>query len=241
MNYEVVNLFEGYPIRSSRGFLGWSSVYLIKVFLESEQEKYILFDTGGYNERGELIKKLNNVKLTPQDIDIVFLSHIHFDHAMNWPLFENAEILVSKKELTYANSHNDLAIPEFHRGILLKQKNVRFVEEGNKIFDFEIIELPGHTPGLIGLKIDKMYFVSDAIKNRNEVKDMNFMNVWNKAVTKKTIEKIISDAEVILPGHDTELTLKNGSWEASNQLDAKLYLIGNIKDKNGHSEINITI
>ena len=30
-NIEIITLFEGFPARATRGYLGWSSVYLIKV------------------------------------------------------------------------------------------------------------------------------------------------------------------------------------------------------------------
>ena len=61
-------LLTGFPGSMDRGWLGWSTVVLLK-----QGKKNILFDTGNYNDRAQLIDRLQQHRLTPQDIDQVLL------------------------------------------------------------------------------------------------------------------------------------------------------------------------
>ncbi len=94
----VETLFSGFPAKSSRGFLGWSAVYLVV----TNQGRKILFDTAGYNERATLVAALTQRQIALDSIHTVVLSHLHFDHAANWDLFPGAEIVVHEKEMEYA-------------------------------------------------------------------------------------------------------------------------------------------
>ena len=73
----------------------------------------ILVDTGArgstFRERGaaeiDLITMedgLANLGLTPEDIDIVILTHLHGDHTELGSLYKKAKFIVQKKELEYA-------------------------------------------------------------------------------------------------------------------------------------------
>src|SRR6201997_4144241 len=93
-------LLGGFPGRSERGYLGWSGCYLVAT---SKGER-ILFDTPGYNERAVVVAKLAERGISPASLDLVILSHLHFDHAANWDLFPRAEIVVHERELAYATS-----------------------------------------------------------------------------------------------------------------------------------------
>lgn len=67
-----------------------STVYVLKL------EKNILIDTSSENNKEELIKDLNELKLTPEDINIIILTHSHWDHAGNLNIFKNAKIIDNK-------------------------------------------------------------------------------------------------------------------------------------------------
>ena len=61
-----------------------STVYVLKL------EKNILIDTSSEANREELIKDLGELKLSPEAIDIVILTHNHWDHTGNLSIFKNA-------------------------------------------------------------------------------------------------------------------------------------------------------
>jgi len=67
-----------------------STVYVLKL------EKNILIDTSSEDNRKELLKDLSTLKLSPEDINIVILTHNHWDHTGNLNLFKNAKIINNK-------------------------------------------------------------------------------------------------------------------------------------------------
>jgi glyoxylase-like metal-dependent hydrolase (beta-lactamase superfamily II) len=67
-----------------------STVYVLKL------EKNILIDTSSKDNREELIKDLNELKLSPENIDIIILTHSHWDHTGNLSIFKNAKIITNK-------------------------------------------------------------------------------------------------------------------------------------------------
>lgn len=75
--------------------------------------------------------------------------------------------------------------------------------------DIKVIELPGHTLGLIGLKCgEDIILCSDAIKNRYEMwEDIPLMSVDVKK-SKTSVKRIKEEARIVYPGHDTMLTLE---------------------------------
>ncbi|MHA1309306.1 MAG: MBL fold metallo-hydrolase [Candidatus Helarchaeota archaeon] len=72
-----------YDNTSITGFKhGWGFSTLIKVQYDSET-KNILFDTGANKEI--LFYNMEKLKINPKNIDIIVLSHPHFDHAGGLP------------------------------------------------------------------------------------------------------------------------------------------------------------
>lgn len=78
-------LIEGYAKKTKKGWLASSSTTLIE-----DSGKKILVDPGINREL--LLKKLRENNLTPNDIDIVFMTHYHPDHVFLASMFEKAMI-----------------------------------------------------------------------------------------------------------------------------------------------------
>lgn len=162
----------------------------------------VLFDTGiddGYESRWpenllkeypvkrfhQLADRLGELGLGVEDIDLLILSHLHFDHAGNLRLFSG----------TKAGKHVIVQEEEAHHGFLLSNiydcQEIRYRHDGYVRHEFnglagiafelvsgdvklaedlELIHLPGHTPGTMGLvvrteKIGTAVFPSDAVYN----------------------------------------------------------------------------
>lgn len=99
MIYKII--LRGVPINSNRGALGWCTVSLLKC-----KKSCILIDTGSYSDRKLLLSSLEKAGILPEDIEIIFLTHLHFDHCINIEIFEKAKIMLLEKELIYALSGN---------------------------------------------------------------------------------------------------------------------------------------
>ena len=156
----------------------------------------ILYDTGNAEEwqdtwhdnmkkiytfeyHNKLSDKLKEVGLTPADIDILILSHLHYDHAGNVPLFQNTKagkaIILAEGEArdAFVNVNLDDSgyygahwKPEF---LNLKGIGYKLIKEDIKLADdVELFIQVGHTPGVIGLIVHTQdsgtfIFTSDAI------------------------------------------------------------------------------
>lgn len=126
-----------------------------------------LFGGTNIEAPAQVLKKVN---LTPNDIDIVILSHLHFDHAGNIDRFPKAQFYIQKEELDGWVS--SLSLPEKvrewvwqatdldHINDLLEvaaDKRLTLIEEDN----FEVAEgvkahnAKGHTFGTQAVTVEK--------------------------------------------------------------------------------------
>ena len=68
-----------------------SIVYLLKL-----ETRNILIDTSSKENNQELLQDLKQLNINPEDIQIILLTHSHYDHNENINLFPNAEIITGK-------------------------------------------------------------------------------------------------------------------------------------------------
>lgn len=216
----VLSLLDGKPFQTEFGIVGYSTVGLI-----CDDQKKLLFDCGQRGCALQLKEALKAQGLTTSDITHVVLSHLHFDHVGNLPLFEKAEILLSEKEWNSAGKEPD----EWHcrqtYSYLRERGNYSFVREGDRLTDrVSVMELPGHTMGQIGLRCVEeadgtdlvqgrsttnktTIFCGDAIKNRYELwEGLPRMSI-DSELSRSTVDRIRREADFICPGHDSMLDL----------------------------------
>ena len=127
-------------------------------YIEGAREK-ILVDAGGTVESHArfagtqpveiqtLDQGLDKLGLGFSDIDLIILTHLHFDHVAQARRFPKAKLLIQRDELQFAqNPHPAAAWPywkEFFDGL-----NFEVISGDTKISDeVSVISTPGHTPG----------------------------------------------------------------------------------------------
>jgi len=103
---------------------------------------------------------LQSVGTTPEEIDYLVLSHLHFDHCTHASLFKNARVILQKREWETA-FHPVPTSRQFYESSLFRSL------EGMDLVlvdgEFEVAEgvntlfLPGHTQGLQGLAVDTAF------------------------------------------------------------------------------------
>ena len=172
-----------------------------RCLLIRESKRLILFETGigsffsaKYKDRYGVVEKnhvlldsLKKLGLKDSDIDIVVLSHLHFDHAGGLLsayreneelrlLFPNAKIIVGQRAWERANAphlrDNASFIPELQT--LLKESNRLEIVNGSYSStlgdDYRFHLSDGHTPGLLMTEIrgekGLILFPSDLIPGR---------------------------------------------------------------------------
>jgi len=168
--YELHVLIQGYPGRSLyHGGLGWSTVALLRSAKDN-----VLLDTGHHMHREVLMEKLRALGLDRDDVTALAISHCHWDHCVNFPMFPKARIYVSRTELDWAAAQPPGDCPEFHVERLLTHPSVTRLEDGDAFLPgLEAVAMPGHTPGHMGFiakgERGEYIYAGDAIKNSAEL------------------------------------------------------------------------
>jgi glyoxylase-like metal-dependent hydrolase (beta-lactamase superfamily II) len=171
--------------------------------------------------------QLSLAGVRPEEIEIVVLTHLHWDHVGGVTQFPNAEFIVSQKELGFALdplpclhvAYEALQIgmqPEFLK-VIKRIKTVN-MEEKEITRGVRLIPLPGHTPGSMGVVVEtgKGPFViaGDAVPMYMNLKGIPeeglpylMSGVYTDMVAMwKSFEKIdeivCHDISRVIPGHD---------------------------------------
>ncbi|MGW7264947.1 MBL fold metallo-hydrolase [Streptomyces sp. NPDC054842] len=207
-------LLPGFAIDTDQGYPAFCGVFLVRGPDEAGRERNILVDAAHVGRRPFLWNALAAHGLTAGDIDTVVLTHAHWDHVQNIDLFPQATLVLHPDERRYAHTPhtNDWATPSW-TGLLLEQLSVREVVDGEEIIPgVEVIGLPGHSPGSIGVVVrtdlgratitgDALHFAYVARTGRNP------LVFWDAEQAARSIERVLDASDVIYPGHDRPFRL----------------------------------
>jgi len=191
---EIKVLIEGYAKEVKNGWLASSTVTLVK-----SNNKKIIVDPGC--NRSLLLESMKDINLSVDDIDFVFLTHGHIDHALLAGIFNKAKI-VTFENLMY---DRDLQL-EFDKNILGKET--------------EVVDTPGHCPEHVSLIANtpkgKYVIAGDVFwwaEGEEQKIDINKEDDAHPSETdmKTLIEsrkKILEIADWIIPGHGKMFKVK---------------------------------
>jgi glyoxylase-like metal-dependent hydrolase (beta-lactamase superfamily II) len=226
----IKTILAGVPCRSNRGWFGYCTIVLFSL-----DGGWALFDTGHYNDRTLLREALARRGIEPDEIRFVILSHLHFDHVLNVPLFQNAEIILCEAEIRYAEEVDaglvqDDSIPDFWPA-LLEGRKVHIVNDALIIAKgLEVVRLPGHTPGCLSLfytGTPSVAVCGDVVKNGWEaVIGAAISQSLDDDLSRKSIKVIKQRGEVIIPGHDRPFRLRDEGLEYLGEFSLEIY--GNV-------------
>lgn len=177
---DVNNIIEGFTTGSADDpnpdtLMGDGPVYNLVI---DHPEATILWDTGSHPEADsghwpdDLYAAFEHTGLRPLeddladagydvgDIDCVIQTHLHLDHAGGLYAFEETDvpIYVHKRELEYAyySAKTDAGDDAYVAGDFDRELNWRIVHDDREqhFTDLEFVRLPGHTPGLLGVRLE---------------------------------------------------------------------------------------
>lgn len=154
----------------------------VNCYIAAQNGSAILIDTGRRKYRDKILKKCREFPIT-----LIVLTHGHMDHCQNAAYLANAlhvpiAMCEKDKDLIPDNRKQPLSAKTFLGRIVLSVSLKSFEKDSLDVFestvnlkdgdslseygiDAEVIELPGHTNGSIGLKIEDKLFVGDALMN----------------------------------------------------------------------------
>jgi hydroxyacylglutathione hydrolase len=185
------------------------SVYCIKdkfvnAFLFKEKEGFLLVDAG-FNAKG-FNRELEKLRIKPEQINAVLLTHTDGDHIGAIGLFTQAKVYMHQEEEQMINGKNGKFFFskkkwKFGPYTLLKSNDTLTIS-GLKI---QIIHIPGHTPGSACYLIDDKYLATGdniSFKNGHIGPFNNYFNMNTKEQIKsiKAHKKIFCN-RYLLTGH----------------------------------------
>jgi N-acyl homoserine lactone hydrolase len=199
---------------------------LICWYIEGSDKK-ILVDTGGGDpsqanprwlpyrrENDQSVENaLGKIGVKCDDIDIVIVTHFHWDHTGGNGLFPNAKIIVQEDELQYALTPEaaGACLPGIVEDVVYTA-----IEGDKKIADgVEVILTPGHTWGMQGVLIhgetNRIFLPSDTLplyKNL-EADPFEISNIYiDLQIYRESMNKIANLSALILPSHDLSVLEK---------------------------------
>lgn len=157
------------------------------VTLVEASGKQIIVDTGSRTECDKLLFDLNAMRIRPEDVDIVVNTHLHTDHCGCNELFENAAVYAHQLESPPIGNTRISGSITLYPGV-------------------EVVHTPGHTAGSVTVFVsaEKRYGIcGDAIPTRaNYDSHVPPFIAIDRGLALKSMDAIISSADVIIPGHD---------------------------------------
>jgi len=202
----------------------------IACYLVKTPDGIILFDTGvspravpgllrndpmaRFDDADLLVHRLDSIGVEPTDVDLVVLSHLHFDHAGGAGLFPKSELVVQKDE--YATA---LYPPPFSEGFYYRKNfdlpsyRWRYLDGDTELSPgVSVLRTDGHTPGHQSLLVElpgtgPVILAGDACYWQEHIDAERLPGVvWNPAAALQSIKRLKTLARLvrgrIFPGHD---------------------------------------
>ncbi len=169
-------------------------------------EKTLLIDPGHLRHIGELFTQMERDGLSPEEVDLVLMTHSHPDHMEGVEAFYNkrTRMVMSREEEHYLQQSGKYLF-EMMRQPVPKYRIDFFLREGKFLFGgktFQVYQTPGHSPGSISIYWpERKTLLTGDVIFYGGIGRTDFPE-GNSKLLMKSIETLSNlDVEVLLPGH----------------------------------------
>jgi len=200
-------------IKTDMGIGGGSTVTLI------ETERKILVDTGfdfewmdtpeNNTENAEnLSMALKSSSISPDEIDIVFITHWHRDHFGNLEIFRNVTRLASKDMIEKLKLNDFKGADdgeEIAEGVKVMLTPGHSVDHASIIVNSRLGDLNTRVAIAGDAVISYSYFHSGHIWRYNA-------DFYDSELTLESMVRLVNNADIIIPGHGTPFMTYKPEW-----------------------------
>ncbi|MFQ5897363.1 MAG: N-acyl homoserine lactonase family protein [Candidatus Methylomirabilia bacterium] len=202
----------------------------VACYLARTSDATILFDTGfapravpgllrddplaRFTDADLLVRRLESVGLNPDSVDLVVISHLHFDHAGGAALFPRSQLIVQQDEYAYAHHPAAFFASMYYRkNFDLPGYHWRLIEGDLELVPgVTVLRSDGHTPGHQSLLVElpesgPIILAGDCCYWQEHI-DLERVPgvVWNPTQALHSIKRLKTLARLvkgqIFPGHD---------------------------------------
>ncbi|MCG2623025.1 N-acyl homoserine lactonase family protein [Arthrobacter sp. I2-34] len=175
------------------------------------QSRYGVDFVASRSDGQDLVQGLSRHGVTPEDVDTVILTHLHFDHVGNNELFPNATFIVQKDELPQAEEPPSFCMfyyPEYSYKIDAVRDRLQIVDGDHRINNsVRLVKIGGHTPGCMVVMVETdagtVCLTSDVMYNyRNLELNWPMGSFWDLPELMNGYDRIRKEADIIIPEHD---------------------------------------
>lgn len=170
-------------------------------------------------EGEDTLSRLRACGLAPDDVDAVILTHLHYDHIANLPLFKRADIYANRRGWESANRREYPALDTFPHPLLRymaeeMEGQLRFVEDEAEILPgISVFRTGGHTVCSQAVLIDtaqgKAAITGDvAFLYENLEREHPIGFGISAAESVAAIRRLNQEAAILLPGHDPAIVTR---------------------------------
>ncbi|MBI4611474.1 MAG: N-acyl homoserine lactonase family protein [Candidatus Rokubacteria bacterium] len=230
--YALQNGFIGFE--RSGLFYGERSAEQVQIpvacYLVKTSDATVLFDTGfspravpglirtdplaRFTEADLLVHRLDSIGLEPDALDLVVLSHLHFDHAGGASLFPKSELVVQQDEYAYGHYPASFyAYLYYRKNFDLPGYRWRLIEGDLELVPgVTVLRSDGHTPGHQSLLVEleesgPVILAGDCCYWQEHIDQERVPGVvWNPTQALHSIKRLKTIARLvkgqIFPSHD---------------------------------------
>jgi len=165
----------------------------------------VLIDPGIHPEQ-ELLSWIKELGFSPHDINIILLTHCHADHFVDCKFFPKSEIWVSREDGQFLLTKDRfVTVSELFRNNYYPE-SLQFFSAKQSFdigsFKLELIALPGHTSGCVGIyDLKREILFSGDVLFKESCGRFDLITSDRKQM-KSSLKKLSDlDFKILLPGH----------------------------------------
>jgi hydroxyacylglutathione hydrolase len=200
---------------------------VVNCHLVTNEEVTMLIDTGLPGNSSKIIKYIEkNLNQRAEDIKTIVITHQHLDHVGSLSKMKDitgAQVAIHPADADYIRGKTSHAGPALSNFMV---KMIQFIyrtkpvepdillEDGDQIGGYQVIHIPGHTPGSICLynKKNKAIFVGDNLQyKKGKLYSPGERLLPEPKKYQESMKKLLNyDIKVIFTGHTAPVTSDAG-------------------------------